>query len=196
MVDAWAGADSSEDAIPHACIHTLAFSLLPLLRDFGKDRSLWLRAGGCSSSDGERPMASIERLHRTAPLDLARIEEDVVGSLPAIRAARSGPRPDYVEHEEGVTRFGALPAEAVVRDYETAAREIEAMGAELISAAKKCEAMTAEVHNAIAFMRDTAASYREEAKKIFKRIEECAIFTEQVRKTCETVKLKMIEGKV
>src|SRR5439155_17141905 len=143
-------------------------------------------------------MASIERLHRTAPLDLAKLEEDVVGSLPAIRAAPapSGPMPDYVEHEVGVTRVGALTAEAVVRDYETAAREIEAMGAELISAAKKCEAMTAEVHNAIAFMRDTAASYREEAKKIFKRIEECAIFTEQVRKTCETVKLKMIECKV
>ena len=100
-------------------------------------------------------MASIERLHRTAaPLDLAKLEEDVVGNLPAIRAAPSGAMPDYVEHEEGVTRVGALTAEAVVRDYEAAAREIEAMGAELISAAKKCEAMTAEVHNAIAFMRD------------------------------------------
>ncbi|WP_187399166.1 hypothetical protein [Bradyrhizobium paxllaeri] len=104
--------------------------------------------------------------------------------------------PDYVEHEEGVTRVGALSAEAVVRDYEAAAKEIEAMGAELINAAKRCEAMTAEVHNAIAFMRDTATSYREEAKKIFKRIEECSIFTEQVRKTCETVKLKMIDGKL
>jgi L-rhamnose isomerase len=103
--------------------------------------------------------------------------------------------PDYVEHREGVTRVGALTAEAVVRDYEAAAREIEAMGAELISAAQKCEAMTAEVHNAIAFMRETAASYREEAKKIFKRIEECSILTEVVRKTCETVKLKMIGGK-
>jgi hypothetical protein len=139
-------------------------------------------------------MASIERLHRTAPLDLAKLEEDVVGSLPAIRPAPSGPMPDYVKHEEGVTRVGALTAEAVVRDYEAAAKEIEAMGAELISAAKKCEAMTAEVHNAIAFMRDTATSYREEAKKIFKRIEECSIFTEQVRKTCETVRLKMAGG--
>ena len=63
------------------------------------------------------------------------------------------------------------------------------------AAAQKCEAMTAEVHSAIAFMRDTAASYREEAKKIFKRIEECSIFTEEVRKTCETVKLRMIGGK-
>ena len=143
-------------------------------------------------------MASIERLHRTAPLDLAKLEEDVVGSVSAIRAVTlpPGAMPDYVAHEEGVTRVGALSAEAVVRDYEAAAKEIEAMGTELISAAKRCEAMTAEVHNAIAFVRDTAASYREEAKKIFKRIEECAIMTEQVRKTCESVKLKMIDGNV
>ena len=139
-------------------------------------------------------MASIERLQRTAPLDLARLEKDVIASLPVIRGIPPDPMPDYVEHQEGVTRVGALTAEAVVRDYEAAAREIEAMGAELIGAAKKCEAMTAEVHNAIAFMRDTAASYREEAKKIFKRIEECAIFTESARKTCETVKPRMIEG--
>ena len=65
------------------------------------------------------------------------------------------------------------------------------MGAELISAARKCEAMTAEVHNAIAYMRDTAAAYREEAKKIFKRIEDCSLFTEDVRKTCEIVKRKI-----
>src|SRR5256886_11069671 len=118
--------------------HTPAFSLLPLMQDFATNRSLWLCAGGCSSNDGERPMASIERLHRTAPLDLARLEEDVVGSLPAIRAAPapSGPMPDYVEHAEGVPRVGALTADAVVRAYEAAAREIEAMGAELINAAK------------------------------------------------------------
>lgn len=142
-------------------------------------------------------MASIERLHRTAPLDLAKLEEVVVGSFPVIGTVPPPPgsMPDYVEHEEGVTRVGALSAEAVVRDYEAAAKEIEAMGTELISAAKRCEAMTAEVHNAIAFVRDTATSYREEAKKIFKRIEECAIMTEQVRKTCESVKLKMIDSK-
>ena len=135
-------------------------------------------------------MATIERIHNGAALDLAKLEKDVVASLPNVRVA--GPMPDYVEHREGVTRVGALTAGAVVRDYEAAAKEIEAMGAELISAAQKCEAMTAEVHNAIAFMRETAASYREEAKKIFKRIEECSILTEEVRKTCETVKLKMI----
>jgi hypothetical protein len=78
-----------------------------------------------------------------------------------------------------------------VRDYESAAKEIEAMGAELINAAKKCEAMTAEVHSAIAYMQETAAAYREEAKEVFKRIEDCALLTEDVRKTCETLKRRI-----
>jgi hypothetical protein len=102
--------------------------------------------------------------------------------------------PEYVEHQGSVSRAGALSAEAVVRDYEVAAKEIEAMGAALIDAAKKCEAMTAEVHNAIAYMRNTAAAYREEAKKLFKRIEDCALFTQDVRKTCEDIKRRMMEG--
>src|SRR6201995_2657423 len=135
--------------------------------------------------------------------DFARLEADIAAAIPdrplmpAIKAppVQSEPMPDYVEHQDGVPRVGALTAEAVVRDYEAAAKEIEAMGAELVSAAKKCEAMTADVHNAIAFMRDTAAAYREEAKKIFKRIEESALFTEDVRKTCETVKHRMMEDR-
>jgi len=90
-------------------------------------------------------MASIERIHKAAPLDLAKLEKDVVASLPATRVAPSGAMPDYVEHQEGVTRVGALTAEAVVRDYEAAAREIEAMGAELISAAQKCEELCGKV---------------------------------------------------
>ena len=148
-------------------------------------------------------MASIEKFPRTKALDLAKLEADVAealpgstSSLPSIKglpSVQSESMPDYVEHQDGVPRVGALSAEAVVRDYEAAAREIEAMGAELISAAQKCEAMTAEVHNAISYMRDTAATYREEAKKIFKRIEDCALLTEDVRKTCETVK-RRIEG--
>jgi hypothetical protein len=40
-------------------------------------------------------------------------------------------------------------------------------------------------------MRETAAEYREEAKKIFKRIEDCALLTEHVRNTCETVKRRI-----
>ncbi len=144
-------------------------------------------------------MLNIEKFPRSKSVDLAKLEADVTAAIPTfpVRPAPlpSEPLPDYVEHREGVSRVGQLTAEAVVRDYEAAAKEIEAMGTELISAAKKCEAMTAEVHTTIAFMRDTAASYREEAKRIFKRIEECALFTEDVRKTCETVKRRMMEDR-
>ena len=90
-----------------------------------------------------------------------------------------------------LAKLGAtLTAEAVKREYETLAKEFEAMGAELISAAKKCEALTNDVQNTIC---DTAEAYRQEGKKIFERIEECALFTEDVRKTCEDVKRRMIE---
>jgi hypothetical protein len=90
-----------------------------------------------------------------------------------------------------VSRVGALTAEAVMQEYESAAKEIEAMGAELISAVTKFEAMTTDVNNVI---RDTAEAYRQQGKKMFERIEESALFTEDVRKTCEDVKRRMIEG--
>lgn len=138
-------------------------------------------------------MGNIEQLRKSTDVNLAQLEADITGVQSGASPA-STTLPDYVEHREGVSRVGALSAEAVVRDYEAAAKEIEAMGAELIDAAKKCEAMTAEVHDAIAYMRDTAAAYREEAKKIFKRIEDCALFTQDVRKTCEEVKRRMVEG--
>ena len=140
-------------------------------------------------------MGNIETLRKSTETNQVQIDADIANTIhsvgsPTIRL----PLPHYVEHQEGVPRVGALSAEAVVRDYEAAAQEIESMGAELVEAAKKCEAMTAEVHTAIAYMRDTAAAYREDAKKIFKRIEDCALFTENVRKTCEEVKRKMAES--
>jgi hypothetical protein len=140
-------------------------------------------------------MGNIEAFRKSTETNQVQIDVDIPNTihsvgLPTIKF----PLPDYVEHQEGFSWVGALSAEAVVRDYEAAAKEIESMGAELIDAAKKCEAMTAEVHTAIAYMRDTAAAYREDAKKIFKRIEDCALFTENVRKTCEEVKRKMVEG--
>ena len=140
-------------------------------------------------------MASVEQLHRRQGVNLVQLEADIA-SVRSGSSLTSIALPDYVEHTEGVTRVGALSAEAVIRDYESAAKEIEAMGSELIDAAQKCEALTAQVHDAIAFMRETATGYREEGRKIFKRIEECALFTEDVRKTCEQVKRRMAEVSV
>jgi len=140
-------------------------------------------------------MGSIETLRKNTETDQVRFDVEIENTTHSVGShAITLPLPHYVEHQDGVPPVGALSAEAVVRDYEAAAQEIESMGAELVDAAKKCEAMTAEVHTAIAYMRDTAAAYREDAKKIFKRIEDCSLFTQNVRKTCEEVKRKMVEG--
>jgi hypothetical protein len=90
-----------------------------------------------------------------------------------------------IEHSQRVT------AEAVTREYESAAKEFEALGAELIGAAKKWEAMTADLCNTI---RDTAEAYRNEGAKISGRIEECSSLTEQVREACKDFKRRLTEG--
>src|SRR3954447_3233176 len=96
--------------------------------------------------------------------------------------------PDYVEHHHGATEIGKLSAEAVVREYEAAAKEIESMGAELIERVKQCEAMTREALAANDEMKETAARYRAEAKRIFIQIEACSLMTAEVRKTCTELK--------
>ena len=96
--------------------------------------------------------------------------------------------PDYVEHSEGATEIGKLSAEAIVREYEAAAKEIEAMGAELIERVKQCENMTRDALGVTEEMKETAARYREEAKRIFLQIESCSQVTAEVRKTCTELK--------
>jgi hypothetical protein len=99
--------------------------------------------------------------------------------------------PDYVEHCEGATEIGKLSAEAVVREYEAAAKDIEAMGAELIQRVKQCEEMTRDALAVTEEMKETAARYREEAKRVFLQIENCTLMAAEVRKTCSELKEKI-----
>ena len=96
--------------------------------------------------------------------------------------------PDYVEHRDGTTEIGKLSAEAVVREYEAAAKEIEGIGAELIERVKQCEAMTRDALAVTEEIKETAARYRDEAKRIFLQIENCTLMTAEVRKTCTALK--------
>ena len=99
--------------------------------------------------------------------------------------------PEYVVHREGASEIGRLSAEAVVREYEAAAKEIEAMGAELIERVKQCETMTRDALAATSEMKETAKQYREEAKRIFIQIEACSLMTAEVRKTCTALKARI-----
>jgi len=99
--------------------------------------------------------------------------------------------PDYVEHTKGATEIGKLSAEAIVREYEAAAKDIEAMGVELVERVKQCEAMTRDALAVTEEMKDTAARYRTEAKRLFLQIESCSLLTAEVRNTCTELKEKI-----
>jgi hypothetical protein len=118
-------------------------------------------------------------------------EQRPVNVAPPTVRAPTPSIPDYVEHCEGATEIGKLSAEAVVREYEAAAKEIEGMGAELIECVKQCEAMTRDALAVIEEMKDTAARYRDEAKRIFLQIENCTLMTAEVRKTCTELREKI-----
>jgi hypothetical protein len=114
-----------------------------------------------------------------------------VNSAPPRVSARTLAMPDYVEHRDGATEIGKLSAEAVVREFEAAAKDIEAMGAELIERVKQCEAMTRDALAVTEELRETAERYREEAKRVFLQIEDCSLVTAEVRKICTELKEKI-----
>jgi hypothetical protein len=99
--------------------------------------------------------------------------------------------PQYVEHTEGATEIGKLSAEAVISEYEAAAKEIEAMGVELIERVKQCEGMTRDALAVTEELNETARRYREEAKRVFLQIENCSRVTAEVRQTCTDLKEKI-----
>ena len=96
--------------------------------------------------------------------------------------------PDYVEHRDGATEIGKLSAEAMVREFEVTAKEIEAIGAELIERVGQCEAMTRDAMAVTEELKETAARYRDRAKRVFAEIEDCSLLTAEVRKTCTDLK--------
>lgn len=99
--------------------------------------------------------------------------------------------PDYVEHHEGASEIGKLSAEAVVREYEEAAYDVETMAAQLVDRVKECEAMTREAAAVGEELKRAADRFRQEAKRVFRQIENCSQFTAEVRQTCADLKEKL-----
>ena len=132
--------------------------------------------------------------------DLVQISNRTIPSIHVVpnddHPLPKGPMPDYVEHKEGVNQVGKLSAEVVVREYDAAVKEIEALGAELIEAAKRCEAVVAGVHSMVNEIKELAANYREEGKRYFLQIEECSLTTSEVRTVCEALKKKIAASNI
>ncbi|WP_210266131.1 hypothetical protein [Bradyrhizobium australiense] len=129
----------------------------------------------------------IEEEFRKLPI---RESQPIDFAPPSVRAPELK-MPDYVEHSDGATEIGKLSAEAVVREYEAAAKDIEALGVELIEQARQCEVMSREALAVTEELKETAARYRAEAKRVFVQIESCSLVTAEVRKICEEMKEKI-----
>lgn len=139
------------------------------------------------ASATERPVTDMEReiqaelRHRPPLHETTRLDPPTIGA-PTLAM------PDYVEHRDGATEIGKLSAEAVVREYEATAKEIESMGAELLDRVKECEAMTRDAIAVTEELKQVAARYREEAKRVFDHIETCSLVVAEARKTCTDLK--------
>jgi hypothetical protein len=117
-------------------------------------------------------------------------------AMPPTVAAPAIAMPDYVEHSAGATEIGKLSAEAVVREYEIAAKEIEVMGTELMKMVKQCEAATRDALAVNEELKETAGRYREEAKRVFQQIENCSQVTAEVRNVCTELRDKIASRNV
>jgi signal transduction protein with GAF and PtsI domain len=126
------------------------------------------------------------------------VRDAVQQSQPHVQALDFIPRttlmprvPDYVSHREDVSEIGKLSAEAIVKEYEETAKEIETMGNVVREMVQRCEQLTASASAMLADIRTTAARYRKEGKRMFTEIESCSSATEEVRRLCEAFRDKL-----
>jgi signal transduction protein with GAF and PtsI domain len=126
------------------------------------------------------------------------VRDAVQQSQPRVQALDFAPRttlaprvPDYVSHREDVSEIGKLSAEAIVKEYEETAKEIETMGEVVKEMVQRCEALTSSASAMLADIRATAARYRKEGKRMFTEIESCSSATDEVRRLCESFRDKL-----
>lgn len=135
------------------------------------------------------------------PFDASRLEDevrDVVQHHPHIRALEHVPRttlappvPDYASHRDDVSEIGKLSAEAIVKEYEETAKEIETMGNVVREMVQRCERLTGSASAMLKDIKSTAARYRKEGKRMFTEIESCSSATDEVRRLCESFRDKL-----
>jgi signal transduction protein with GAF and PtsI domain len=135
------------------------------------------------------------------PFDINQVEGDIREAVqqrpPHIQAIVPPPRtptpsvPEYVSHRDDVTEIGKLSAEAIVREYEVAAKEIEALGQVVKDMMQRCEQLTTSASFMLKDIKTTALNYRKEGKRIFNEIESCSSATDEVRRLCETFRDKI-----
>ena len=135
------------------------------------------------------------------PFDVGQIEGDILEAVQQrpthIQAVEIVPQPvksqlpDYVSHRDDISEIGKLSAEAIAREYEVTAKEIEAMGEVVRDMVQRCEQLTTSASSMLKDIKATATRYREEGKRIFTEIESCSSAADEVRKLCDAFRDKI-----
>lgn len=135
------------------------------------------------------------------PFDINQVEGDIREAVhqrpPHIQPIAPPPRtpappvPEYVSHRDDVTEIGKLTAEAIIREYEVTAKEIEALGEVVKDMMQRCEQLTTSASFMLKDIKTTALNYRKEGKRIFNEIESCSSATDEVRRLCEAFRDKI-----
>jgi hypothetical protein len=138
------------------------------------------------------------------PFDVSRLEDEVrdavlqkqphiqpVDYAPHAARTPAPPVPEYVSHREDVTEIGKLSAEAIVKEYEATAKEIEAIGEVVRDMVQRCEQLTSSASEMLKDIKTTAMRYRKEGKRMFNEIESCSTTTDEVRKLCGSFRDKI-----
>jgi signal transduction protein with GAF and PtsI domain len=136
------------------------------------------------------------------PFDASKLEDEVRNSIhqnrPYVqandhvpRAVLAPPVPEYVVHRDDASEIGKLSAEAIVKEYEETAKEIEAMGDVVREMVKRCDQLSASASSMLKDIKSTAAHYRKEGKRMFTEIESCSSAADEVRKLCEDFRDKL-----
>jgi hypothetical protein len=135
------------------------------------------------------------------PFDVSRLEDDVrelaQQKPPHIQAVDYAPRtvappvPEYVSHRDDATEIGKLSAEAIIKEYEETAKEIEGIGEVVKDMVQRCEQLTGSASIMLKDIKATAERYRKEGKRMFQEIETCSSTTDEVRRLCESFRDKV-----
>ncbi|HEX2558399.1 MAG TPA: hypothetical protein VHK86_08780 [Nitrososphaera sp.] len=136
------------------------------------------------------------------PLDINELDEEIRATIApqhprdldeaeVLPYAPKLPLPVYAQHIEGVDNIGRLSAEAIVQQYEAAAKQVEELGVETKEIAAKLTEALKECDEDMRVIAETAQAIRDKGKSIFIQIEDASRITTELRRTCIELKDKI-----
>ena len=131
----------------------------------------------------EPVVATKARRTHLPPIDLEHDLEQIL--------QRPTPLPVVMPSVGNVGELGRMSAEAVLTQYEAAAKSVEEMGEDVKQRIVKLEAALAECHKDMQIIGECAQMIRDKGKLVQAQIEEASAVSADIRQACVEFKRKM-----